>query len=106
MGGCATRKVTSEFEFANKLAQKGLWKEALYRWEKASKEKKHETEIYNNMAVAYEQMGKFDQAEKMYQKALRVSPDNATVQVNLNRMKKMYKKTEEEKEKKDKHEKE
>jgi Tfp pilus assembly protein PilF len=91
--GCSpvSRASRSEFDFANKLAKDGLWKEALYRWEKTLKQGKSSAAVYNNMAVALEEMGRFEEAEKSYRKALSISPNNSTIQGNYDRLKKILK---------------
>jgi Flp pilus assembly protein TadD len=97
-GGCSVHNVSrSEFDFANKLAQNGLWKEAYYRWGKALAEGKKSAAIYNNMAVALEEMGRFDEAEKTYKQALSLAPGNSAIQGNYDRLKRVLKKSENEK---------
>jgi tetratricopeptide (TPR) repeat protein len=91
--GCSAKKsYRSEFDFANKMAQEGLWKEALYRWEKALAEGKESAAVYNNIAVALEEMGKLEEAEKTYKKALELAPNNPTIKGNLDKLKKFLKK--------------
>ena len=49
-GGCSAKTVyKSEFDFANKMAQEGLWKEAHYRWKTILAEGKESAAIYNNI---------------------------------------------------------
>ena len=43
--------------------------------------------IFNNMAVALENMGKLDMAEKMYKKALELSPNHPQIQSNYDKLK-------------------
>jgi len=90
VSACSTRAVPkTEFEFANKLAQMDLWKEAFYRWNKLIEEGKENAALYNNLAIAYEERGEFENAEKAYQKALKLSPSNSTIQNNYDKFKKM-----------------
>ena len=92
VGGCSAKNsYKSEFEFANKLAQDGLWKEAHYRWSKIVRSGKASAKIYNNMAIALEEMGKLDEAEKMYKKALATDPGNPTVKSNYDAFKNVLK---------------
>ena len=106
LGACsAKRNFNSEFDFGNKLAQEGLWKEAHFRWKKALAEGKRSAALYNNLAVALEEMGEFEKAEEAYKKALKLSPNNLTIQSNLNKLKKfLTKDTDEKKSKKDEQE--
>ncbi|UCH95230.1 MAG: tetratricopeptide repeat protein [Candidatus Aminicenantes bacterium] len=105
LNACSTKAVPkTEFEFGNHLARQGLWKEAYYRWNRALEQGKESAALYNNIAIALEEMGKFEEAEKAYQKALKLSPNNQTVQGNYNKFKKMLTKDKDknEKDKKDK----
>jgi len=84
------------------LAEDGLWKEAYYRWNKVLEAGRKDAVIYNNMAIALEEMGKFDEAEKTYQKALELAPNNQTIKTNYDRMKKFLKKEKNDEGKKEK----
>ena len=87
VGACSTRSVPkTEFEFANKLAQDDLWKEAQYRWNQLLEKGKESAALYNNIAVAFEKMGEFEEAEKAYQKAMKLSPNNSTIKNNYNKL--------------------
>src|SRR6476469_7789700 len=44
----------SQVEFGIDVAQRGLWREAIYRWEKAVELDPSYPQAYNNLAVAYE----------------------------------------------------
>ena len=103
VNACSSRSVPkTEFEFANKLAQEELWKEAFYRWNKLLEEGKESAALYNNIAIAYEERGEFEKAEAAYQKALKLSPGNSTVQSNYDKFKKMLTSDEKEKNGKEK----
>lgn len=100
LSGCSAKKVyKSEFDFANKMAQEGLWKEAHYRWKIILAEGKESAALYNNIAVALEHMGRFEEAEESYKKALELSPNNSTIQGNYDKLKKLLKKKNNEKKK-------
>ena len=101
-GGCSARKAyKSEFDFANKLGQEGLWKEAHYRWQKILADGKESAALYNNIAVALEEMGRFEEAEEAYNKALKLAPNNSTILGNYDRLKKLLKKPKSENENED-----
>jgi Flp pilus assembly protein TadD len=72
----------SQVDFGIKVAQNGLWKEALYRWEKATQLDPTYAAAWNNLAIGYEQEGRFEDAEKAYQKALALDPKNEMIRTN------------------------
>lgn len=65
-----------------KAAQMRLWKEALYRFQRASTYRET-AEVYNDMAVAYEALGDFKKAETCYSKALLLDPRNERIRANF-----------------------
>src|ERR1700740_2383362 len=60
--------------FGINVAQKGLWREAIYRWEKAVEIDPSYAAAFNDLAVAYEHEGQLDKARKSYEKALELDP--------------------------------
>jgi Tfp pilus assembly protein PilF len=71
-----------EVEFGIKVAQNGLWNEALYRWQKAVALDPSYAAAWNNLAVAYEHEGKFDLAKQAYEKAIQLDPKNLNIRQN------------------------
>ncbi len=72
----------AQVQFGIEVAQKGLWREALYRWEKAVELDPKYAAAYNNLAIAYEHEGMFDKARQAYEKALELDPKNTFVRQN------------------------
>jgi Flp pilus assembly protein TadD len=72
----------AQVEFGIKVAQNGLWKEATYRWEKATEIDPTYAEAWNNLAIGYEHQGRFDDAERAYQQALKLAPKNIHIRTN------------------------
>lgn len=93
LGACSAKKraVQTEFSFANKLAKQGLWKEAHYRWKQVLADGKKTAAVYNNIAIALEKMGEFEEAEAAYKKALQLAPNNSTVKSNYEKLQKYLK---------------
>ena len=71
-----------QVEFGIRVAQKGLWKEALFRWEKAVELDPRYAAAYNNLAIAYEHEGQFDKARQAYEKAVELDPKNTYIRQN------------------------
>lgn len=88
---CSVKNERAEFNFANQLAQKGLYKEALMRYKRVQDAGENSAAIHNNMAVALEALGKTGEAEKEYQKALAISPNNYQIKNNFDNFQKRLK---------------
>ncbi len=72
----------AQVEFGINVAQRGLWREAIYRWERAIEIDATYAAAYNNLAVAYEHEGMLDKARKAYEKALELDPNNSLIRQN------------------------
>ena len=72
----------AQVEFGISVAQRGLWREAIYRWEKATELDPTYVAAYNDLAIAYEHEGQLDKARKAYEKALELDPNNTQVRQN------------------------
>jgi tetratricopeptide (TPR) repeat protein len=97
IAGCAVNRYRSDFEFANKLATEGLWKEAYFRWQKVLAAKGESAALHNNMAVALESLDRAPEAEQEYQLAMKMAPGNPQIQSNYDRFKKNQRKNDNEK---------
>jgi Flp pilus assembly protein TadD len=71
-----------QVEFGITVAQRGLWREAIYRWERASQIDPKYAEAYNDLAIAYEHEGDLEKARVAYEKALELEPNNALIKQN------------------------
>ncbi len=69
------------------MAKQGLWKEAYMRWQKVAAGGRENAKLHNNMALALESMGKTEEAEKEYQKALEMDPKNPRIKSNYDSLK-------------------
>ena len=72
-----------QVEFGIQVAQRGLWREAIYRWERATQIDPTYAPAFNNLAVAYEHEGQLDKARSAYEKALELEPNNAMIRQNF-----------------------
>src|SRR5437867_12285865 len=85
--------------FGIDVAQRGLWREAIYRWEKAVEIDPTYAAAYNDLAVAYEHEGEFQKARAAYEKALALDPDNVQIRQNYDLFKEINDRTTERKDK-------
>lgn len=78
----AREQAKAQVEFGIAVAQRGLWQEAVFRWERATEIDPTYAAAFNNLGIAFEQLGKFEQAGKAYEKALELEPQNLSIQQN------------------------
>lgn len=83
----------AQVEFGIVAAQRELWKEALYRWQRAVEIDPTYAAAYNNLAIAYEHEGKFEEARKAYEKAVELDPTNQLIQQNYDLFKEINDRT-------------
>ena len=95
----ARTEAKSQVEFGINVAQRGLWREAIYRWEKATQLDPTYAAAYNDLGIAYEHEGQLDKARKAYEKALELDPNNAQVRQNYELFKEINDRTSQGKEK-------
>jgi Flp pilus assembly protein TadD len=82
-----------QVDFGIKVAQSGLWREALYRWERAVELDPTYAEAWNNLAIAYEHAGRFDDARKAYETAIKLDPKNMLIRQNYDLFKEINDRT-------------
>ena len=78
----ARGEARSQVDFGINVAQRGLWREAIYRWEKAVELDPTYAAAYNDLAIAYEHEGQLDKARRAYDKAMELDPNNAQIRQN------------------------
>jgi Flp pilus assembly protein TadD len=71
-----------QVEFGINVAQRGLWREAIYRWERAAQIDPTYAAAHNNLAIAYEHEGDLDKARIAYEKAIELDPGNLLIKQN------------------------
>lgn len=89
----ARSQAKSQVEFGIKVAQTGLWKEAVYRWEKAAELDPTYAAAWNNLAIGYEHEGRFELADKAYQRAVQLDPKNLYIRQNYDLFKEINDRT-------------
>src|SRR5471030_2618595 len=95
----AKSEAKSQVEFGINVAQRGLWREAIYRWQKATELDPTYAAAYNDLAIAYEHEGQLDKARKAYEKAIELDPNNSQVRQNYDLFKEINDRTNQSKEK-------
>ena len=78
----AREDAKKQVEFGISVAQRGLWREAIMRWERAAKIDPTYAAAYNNLGIGYEHEGDLDKARAAYEKALELDPDNQLIKQN------------------------
>ncbi len=71
-------------------AKRGYWQEAKARYEHASKRVPNDAEVWNNLGVALEATGHYDEAGDAYIKALEIDPGNQKIRRNFGLFNEFY----------------
>src|SRR5216117_3270572 len=71
--------------FGVRMAQMNLWREAMFRFQRAIEINPGDAMAHNNLAVAYEANGDFEKARKEYLEALKLDKSNQYIQKNYSR---------------------
>jgi Flp pilus assembly protein TadD len=80
----------AEVAFGIDVAHKGLWREAILRWQMATELDPTYAQAWNDLGIGYEQMGKFDEARQAYDKALKIDPNNEYIRQNYDAFREIY----------------
>jgi len=84
--GCASHsdlsRPAAQDNFGVQMAKMNLWREAMFRFERAVEINPGDAQAHNNLAVAYEANGDFEKARKEYLEALRLDRTNSYIQKN------------------------
>ena len=78
-------KAETQRNFGVRMAKMNLWREAMFRFNRAVQIDPQNAMAHNNLAVAYEANGDFDSAAKEYREALRLDRSNQYIQKNYSR---------------------
>jgi len=101
---CSKPLVNKELQFGIWASQKNLWDEAIFRWKKVLGSNPNSAAAHNNLAVAYEKKGLWEDAKKEYEAALKIAPNDTSIASNYKKFKENLE-PEKEKDKKEKDEK-
>jgi Tfp pilus assembly protein PilF len=81
---------SEELAFGVQMAQRYLWSEALFRFRQAERLEPGNIRAMNNIAVALEAIGRFEDALAAYQQALKADPNNMELKRNYGRFAEFY----------------
>lgn len=90
VAGDGTPSLDKEVAFGVKMAQRGLWSEALFRFKRAAEVRPGDAKVLNNLAVAYEAVGQYENALLAYQEALKADSANRELKRNYSRFVEFY----------------
>ncbi len=82
VSGCAGPRFVNQTDFGIWAADRDLWEEAIFRWKKVLVQDPQSVAAHNNLAVAYEKKGLWEEARKEYETALKLEPDNPWIKFN------------------------
>ena len=78
----ATSDAKAQVAFGIRVARRGLWREAMYRWQRAIDLDPTYAPAWNNLGIAFEHEGRFDEAREAYETALDLDPNNFLIEQN------------------------
>lgn len=95
-GGCRSgidlSTHTGQTRFGVQAARMDLWREAQFRFLRASQMNPDDPMAFNNLAVAYEGIGEYEKAREAYLRALQIDRSNQYIQRNYSRFVEFYSK--------------
>jgi len=80
--GCSPSRLSDQTSFGIWAVEKDLWDEAIFRWKKVLSANPDSVAAHNNLAVAYEKKGLWEEARREYETALKLAPQNTWVKSN------------------------
>ncbi len=89
----ARKDAKEQVEFGIEVAQRGLWREAIYRWQRAVEIDPSYAAAQNDLAIAYEHEGEFTKARAAYERALELEPNNQMIRQNYDLFKEINDRT-------------
>lgn len=95
LGGCTTTSddlstAAAQIRIGSNAARQGLWREAMFRYQRAVEIEPNNAMALSNLGVAYESSGEFEKAREVYLKALQIDRGNPYIQKNYSRFSEFY----------------
>lgn len=89
-GYSAATSAEAQLEFGVDMARRGLWNEAYFRFHQADRLDPDNPKVLNNLAVASEATGRFEEALEFYRRALQLQPNDRELRKNYSRFIEFY----------------
>jgi tetratricopeptide (TPR) repeat protein len=89
-GDPASKRAKDQMKWGLEAARHGYWLEALNRFLRADRLVPNRSKVLNNIAVALEASGRFEDALSAYETALTVAPNDPVVRRNFTQFKEFY----------------
>ncbi len=86
-GACASTAGTDQMRIGLWAARQNLWDEAIFRWRQALTARPESAAVHNNLAVAYEVKGQWEDARREYEAALKLAPRDSRIKLNYEQFK-------------------
>ncbi len=84
-GSSDVARESTQTDFGVNMARQNLWREAMFRFQRAVQMNPQDPMAHNNLAVAYEANGDYENARKEYLEALRLDRSNDYIKKNYSR---------------------
>lgn len=93
--GCAStpspaQQARSQIHFGWKVAKKGLWREAHFRFAQAARLAPDDARVHTDLAVSLEALGDFAAAFDEYKKAVSLAPNDQQIHYNYSKFAEFY----------------
>lgn len=89
-GDKVASEAKEELKFGLDAAKRGYWLEALSRFERANELVPGQPHVLNNIAVALEAAGRFEEALVTYETAREIAPNDSVLSRNFSQFKEFY----------------
>ena len=89
-GDSARGDAKEEMKFGLNAAKRGYWLEALSRYERANELVPGRVNVLNNIAIALEAAGRFEEALVTYETAIEIAPNDRVLRRNFTQFREFY----------------
>ena len=90
LSACSSSRPMDQINFGIKAARLDLWDEAIFRWKKYLQFNQESAAARNNLAVAYEKKGLWEEAKEQYELAQKYDPKDKHIISNYKQFMRRY----------------